>query len=88
MSSKTSDLLREILSSVEFAETACAMLSTVRHAEEGDLVTLARIIGMARKIICSGCDGRCVWGGSKCSDCDGLGVVAFDPTLANDVLRS
>lgn len=76
------DVLKSLVSEIEFGRMVRRKLTGLRFVSESDEQTLDRALAQARKTICAGCkgDGRNILG-SPCRQCHGTGERAYDPNL-------
>lgn len=82
---KTSELLSIIdlvRNHVDFARVVSHKLASFRFVHESDSATFDRILKTASKIICKKCRGdgdEGILTRRTCSECHGLGEVAYNP---------
>lgn len=72
--SKALVLLREVTADLEFADKVRTALNGVRMIRETDEETIARMIKLARKVICPACHGYgSTLSNQLCGGCKGTG---------------
>lgn len=78
----TLSVLKDAVAEYEFSRKVRRALTSVRLIDESDDETFARVMCLAKKVICPGCRGygRTMGTDRTCEDCQGSGELAVTPS--------